>query len=189
MKAHDRDHLDEWLDKALQQYGNAEPRLGLESRILANMEAARESGVFGRPFGWLFAAASLAAVLIAIWLGIWHRPLAVPQRVAGQQAAANAVPPSGVQTIPAARPRHRGMQRRRQVNGASTVELAGGPKLEQFPSPRPLSEQEILLARYVQHFPAEAVLIAQRQGEFQQEIQQAEQEMKTISRSSERQER
>jgi sugar-specific transcriptional regulator TrmB len=46
-----------------------------------------------------------------------------------------------------------------------------------------------LLARYVQHFPAEAVLIAQRQDKFQQEIEQAEQEMKNISRSSERQER
>jgi hypothetical protein len=186
MKAHDRDHLDEWLDIALQQYGNAEPRLGLESRILGSMEAARERAVLGRPFGWLFAAASLAVVLIAIFIGIWHRPLAAPQRVAGQQTGGNAVPQSGVQTIPAARPRHTGtkLPLRRQTHLAR-AELAREPKLEQFPSPRPLSEQELLLTRYAKRFPTEARLIAQEQDKFQQEIQQAEQEMKHASPDSE----
>jgi xanthosine utilization system XapX-like protein len=189
MKAHDRDHLDDWLDNALRQYGNAEPRIGLESRILANMEAAGKRALLGCSYGWLLAATSAAALLIGIWFGIWHRPQSAPKAQPILKIAGDVGKQIGSKIIPAARGRHKGMQRRRQVNEASTVELAGAPKLEQFPSPRPLSQQEILLARYVQHFPTEAVLIAQRQGEFQQEIEQAEQEMKTISRSSERQER
>jgi hypothetical protein len=186
MKVSDRDRLDDWLDKALRQYGNAEPRLGLESRILASMEAARESAVLGRPFGWLFAAASLAVVLIAIFLGIWHRTLAAPQRVAGQQTAGNVATQSGLKTIPTARPRHTGTELplRRQTHLAR-AELAREPRLEQFPSPRPLSEQELLLTRYAKRFPTEARLIAQEQDKFQQEIQQAEQEMKHASPDSE----
>jgi hypothetical protein len=56
--------------------------------------------------------------------------------------------------------------------------------LEQFPSPRPLSQEEVILARYAQHFPTEAVLIAQQQDKFQQEIEQAEQEAKNSSSDS-----
>ena len=37
------------------------------------------------------------------------------------------------------------------------------PRLDQFPSPRPLSEQEILLARFVEQFPREAAMIATAQ--------------------------
>src|SRR5579862_127083 len=74
MKTRDSDYLDEWLDKALQQYGNPEPRIGLESRILANMEAAGKRALFGYSYAWLLAAASMATVLVGIWFGVWHRP-------------------------------------------------------------------------------------------------------------------
>ena len=36
MEPHDRCHWDEWLNKALQQYGEANPRPGIENRVLAN---------------------------------------------------------------------------------------------------------------------------------------------------------
>ena len=39
------------------------------------------------------------------------------------------------------------------------------PKLEQFPSPQPLSEQEKILARYVNTYPEHAALIAQARTE------------------------
>jgi prefoldin subunit 5 len=38
--------------------------------------------------------------------------------------------------------------------------------LEQFPSPQPLSEQEQMLARYVEELPSEAKQIAQAQTEL-----------------------
>ena len=37
---------------------------------------------------------------------------------------------------------------------------AGSPKLDQFPSPQPLSEQEKILTNYVAQYPEHAVLIA-----------------------------
>ena len=53
-----------------------------------------------------------------------------------------------------------------------TVVAAANPKLDQFPSPRPLSEEEQLLVRYVHEFPEEAVLIAKAQAESEKEIEQ-----------------
>jgi hypothetical protein len=44
-----------------------------------------------------------------------------------------------------------------------------GPKLDQFPSPQPLSAEEIALARYVKNFPKEAQLVADAQEEFELE--------------------
>jgi hypothetical protein len=43
--------------------------------------------------------------------------------------------------------------------------MAGNPKLDQFPSPRPLSEQEKLLQSYVAEYPERAVLIARARTE------------------------
>ncbi len=39
------------------------------------------------------------------------------------------------------------------------------PKLDQFPSPQPLSEQERILAGYVENFPERAALVAKMQSE------------------------
>jgi hypothetical protein len=44
--------------------------------------------------------------------------------------------------------------------------VAEEPRLEQFPSPRPLSEQEEMLARYVQEETQEAKLVAKAQTEM-----------------------
>ena len=190
MKAPDRDRLDDWLDKALRQYGNAEPRIGLESRILANMEGAGKRAVFGRPYGWLFAAASAAVLLIAIWFGIWDRPLPATKKESAQQIAGDFGKKIGP-SIPATGPRHtvKKLPPRKQTNLARDFELPRGPRLDQFPSARPLSEQEVLLTNYAERFPTEARLIAHEQDKFQQEIQQAEQEMKNASRDSVQEER
>jgi hypothetical protein len=49
--------------------------------------------------------------------------------------------------------------------------VANGRRRDQFPSPRPLSEEEKLLVRYVQNFPRDAVMIAQAQAESEAEIE------------------
>ncbi len=49
--------------------------------------------------------------------------------------------------------------------------VADNPKLDHFPSLRPLSEQEKLLVRYVQQFPKEAELIAKEQAESENEVE------------------
>ena len=45
------------------------------------------------------------------------------------------------------------------------------PKLDRFPSPQPLSAEEMALAHYVKDFPKEARLVAQTQEEFALETQ------------------
>jgi hypothetical protein len=48
--------------------------------------------------------------------------------------------------------------------------MAGNPKLEQFPAPQPLSEQEKLLQAYVAKYPEQAGLVARaRTEELRQE--------------------
>jgi hypothetical protein len=155
------------------------------------MEFVGKHTLFRHSYGWLLAGASAAALLIGLWLGVWHRPLGTPQKATDQQIAGNVRTRPAPKIIPAPRPRHRGtkLPLRKQDNGASGIELARGPRLDHFPSPRPLSQQEVLLARYAQHFPTEAVLIAQQQDKFQQGIEQAEQEAKNASSDSQHQER
>jgi hypothetical protein len=69
--------------------------------------------------------------------------------------------------------------------------VAAYPKLDQFPSPQPLSEQELALARYVHDFPREATLIALAQAEHEKEIQQEMEDAssQTNNHDSEQQER
>jgi hypothetical protein len=50
--------------------------------------------------------------------------------------------------------------------------LANGPRLDQFPSPRPLSDEEKLLVRYVRDFPQDAIMIAQAQAVAEKEMNQ-----------------
>ena len=43
--------------------------------------------------------------------------------------------------------------------------MADNPKLDQFPSPQPLSEQEKILESYVANYPEHAALIARARAE------------------------
>ena len=42
MEPKDQENLHRWLERALVEYGNTEPRSGLEARVLANLSAERE---------------------------------------------------------------------------------------------------------------------------------------------------
>jgi len=52
--------------------------------------------------------------------------------------------------------------------------VASTPKLEQFPSPQPLSEQEQILMSYVAKYPEKAALIAQARAEALQRDREEE---------------
>src|SRR6185312_7823201 len=75
MDANHKDRMDRWLDSALKQYGDVEPRIGLERRIMANLEV-RTHSVARR--NWLLALASIAVVCVsatAIWRMEVREPL------------------------------------------------------------------------------------------------------------------
>lgn len=162
--------IDQWLERALSQYGKVEPRAGLESRVLANLQAERNRIVSRRRWWWAAGAiVAAAAIVAAVWLGEAGRTKNPPTRAGSSTAAPGEtarapVPQSPQQPIrhqakatPGSRPRARAVR---------DLEVVQGPKRGQFPSPSPLSDQEKMLARYVQEFPHRAVLLARAQTEL-----------------------
>ena len=164
--------LDDQLDAVLAKYAAVEPRTGLEERILANLKSRERASA---PVAWPRWAGALAvALLIAISL-LWvekhspqqllPRPATLPEQASHQPIAQSARSHSTRRVKPV------------KVSAADKRSFtqpalaAAEPKLDRFPSPQPLTAEELALVRYVQSFPQEATLIAQAQEEFELETQ------------------
>jgi hypothetical protein len=180
-------HIDDLLESALKQYGAAEPRAGLEDRILARIQAEAQAET--RAEGWRMAlrnwswwpAAIACTVLLVSIAGVFL----VRNRHTDTSAAKSYIPAvSAPRQIPEIAPEkapEKVMAKastRQWSDGRPRPSVARGssqpPHLDHFPSPQPLSEQEILLARFVEQFPREAAMIARAQTEL---LAQEEEEM------------
>jgi len=172
-----RARWDDQIDAALAKYAAVEPRAGLEERILAHLRAQGKPSA--RRVWWPWAGVVAAAILIAALL-LWklerpgderivrHQPSLQP-RTRPQVAAHPALPKIGQ---PAARASVR--RSRRQI-AAETAEMDVEPKLDQFPSPQPLTPEESMLVEYVERYYDEAVLIARaRDEQIQQDRKEEE---------------
>jgi len=164
------EQLDHELDAALAKYSAVEPRPGLEGRILANLRA-EQARVPGRAW-WRWSAVVVAAVIIIAVVAALR-----PERRHEDNRARQATPTQNPTQLVANREDHGTAQAVRvppratmkhSIHPAAPVP----PRLDQFPTPQPLSEQELALARYVNEFPQDATLIARAQEEYEQEIQQ-----------------
>jgi len=159
-----KEKLDQWLDQALSEYGNVAPRQGLENRILTNLQMAQDRRFQQR--WWAWAAIPIAAAAIAvIWLSstsILRR--SVPDQGATRATSSNTVVPPPNRTIahrdaPAPVPANaRTVSAHKRASRPLSANARSLPKPEQFPSPRPLSEQEELLAAYVSTTPVKEVV-------------------------------
>jgi hypothetical protein len=150
---------EEWLDAALNKYGDSEPRPGLENRLLAVLRAEQQARA-GRSWMAWPAVASLAAALLVV-AGVFQtaRQGEIPA-IRSTPAAPLISRTSSVPTTQLGPSRTRGRRN----------EKRSLPRPEQFPSPQPLSEQERLLASYVEKFPREATIVARVQtAAFQEE--------------------
>jgi hypothetical protein len=177
--------LDQWLDQALTDYGHAEPRTGLEIRVLANL-AAEKAGTTTRTI-WPWAFASVA-VTLTVFVAFWSWLSTQKPRTSTNPANNNTVLQQKEPTIETfASPLHSvtagsGVQvsapaavkrgKRQQLAKAPEIEKA--PRLSQFPAVRELSTQEQLLARYAQEFPKQALEVAQAQAAAERERISAE---------------
>jgi len=171
MEPHDRCHWDEWLNKALQQYGEANPRPGIENRVLANVYAHRRAHMYR-----IWALGGVAVVFSLLFL--WHeRPYLGKHRDEPARVSQDSTMEHQAQVLPPIpqRPRTRVSKRLRPV----ITETRSNPKLERFPSPRPLSPQELAALRYAGRYPQEAVLVAKEQEKFDDEVRQAQQQVET----------
>lgn len=166
------DTLDHELHAVLKKFAAVEPRAGLEDRILANLRAERERAPERSWWRWPAVAALAAVIVVALSLA-WksgkpsqnittqHQPSTTQtNRDDGTQVAKN----GGSSAI---QPHHAGYGRRLRPHAVihPTTIVASVPKLDQFPSPQPLSEQEAILASYVIKYPEHAALIAQARAQ------------------------
>ncbi len=152
--------LDRILDAALAKYAAAEPRGGLEQRILANLRSVEVPLPKRAWWPWGFSVATLA-IVVAIITPVWKarnssHPL-VTNRPNITNPAAAAIPPQIARIAPSKK--EHGRRHTAAVRRTEPV-LAAAPKLDQFPSPQPLTEQERILAGYVAQFHDQAVLVA-----------------------------
>ncbi len=167
-EAQREDDLDRVLDAALAKCAAVEPRAGLDERVLANLRAERARAPERSWWRWGFAAAVLVIGAALAWRTakppqpvIVNRPVETQTAPTQESQTANA----GAETAPARVPPMR-KQNRRPIS----TKRAADPKLDVFPSPQPLSEQELALARYVRNFPGDAKLVAQAQAASEREV-------------------
>jgi hypothetical protein len=182
MNSQDGTALDRELDAALAKFAAVEPRAGLEERVLANLRAERERSVVRAWWRWPAAVALAAMILVAIsiaWrtqksvqnVSTQHRPAPMqPEKQVGTQLANN----DGSGSI---RPHDAGSEKRLKPHAISSpaTAIAPAPKLDQFPSPQPLTEQEKMLADYVTQHHQQAILVARaRMAELKQDLAEME---------------
>ena len=177
------DELDRSLDAALARFAAVEPRAGLEDRVLSTLRAKREQVPQRSWWRVHYIACSLAGALAAVAIvaitlawrsgGPSHPVVANLPSTATQPSnwPANHVLADG-NSNKLHRPERVAMGNAAAHRSQPRRVVADNPKLDQFPSPQPLSAEEMALVRYVGRFPEEATLIAQAQAEFEKEIQQ-----------------
>ncbi|HKD00779.1 MAG TPA: hypothetical protein VKB77_00030 [Terriglobales bacterium] len=156
--------IDRWLDEALSRYVDVEPRPGLESRMVARLAAEQPAP---RTISWwalAFGTAAFAGLVL-----LWLRPALQPVNTPDMRWTAQ-LPPVVLSlqhtTSPTA-----AAARSKQSRSATLAGRSKEAKQERFPSPSPLTEQEKMLARFVESFPQRAALVAQTQTELYQQDQ------------------
>jgi hypothetical protein len=151
---------DDLLEASLARYRAAEPPVGLEARLLAKLRAAGQTAP-RLSWGWLAVGSVLAASLVAA-IGLYlvrpgKEPRPAREIAATSRDQKKLVSPAPIAKSPrtwVAEPRH---TRGPALGLAPRLEVA--PLLpEQFPTPRPLSEQETLLLRFVKEAPQPALM-------------------------------
>jgi hypothetical protein len=137
------DDKDRLLDEALKAYVSQEPWPGLEERVLNRVRSAPKR----RRFVWLRFALPLAAAA-CLWLLFMPRHEPAPP-----QTAAVVVEPALVERVEPQPPvvvhPKRALQKRPRY-----------PKLDQFPAPAPLTEEERALLQLVRTEPEVAQAVA-----------------------------
>jgi hypothetical protein len=161
MEPKDKDRfIDEWLDAALKQRGAAEPRPGLENRVLAAVKAERER-VDSQTWTWRPVWLSVAAILL---IGIVTTLSRAPGKKGPASVESNVTVPAASKSPERGTATSTALLRKSRPGALRRASAI--PRSEQFPSPQPLSEQEQILARYIERFPREAMLVAQAQTQL-----------------------
>jgi hypothetical protein len=164
--------MDEMLDSLLANYSSAEPRPGLETRILANLREAEDKkapqGWWN--FKWLWAGVVAAVIIVAAVLvnGRHHVEPSTHVIVKTNQPAPQPV----IQSHAPIAPQETGKFHRRKPTALTlpqnaTLALKDRPAV--FPTPTPLSEQERMMFTYLENTPQEIIVAQIPRHDDQQE--------------------
>lgn len=185
MQTPDEDRLDLWLDEALRQHGNIMPRDGMEARLLAKLRSREERTRAICKWALAFGSPLLTVLLIVlVWRG--ERPNVHPANSNASNGTAHSTPVEQASgklplPLPGARDVKIARTNRRHV---SLQALLSEPRLDHFPSVRPPSAEELVLAQYAERYPQEATLAAKKQEEFEVAVEKAQQESEAQARIS-----
>ncbi len=154
--------IDDMLDSLLANYSSAEPRVGLETRILTNLRAAEEKkesqGWWN--FKWLWAGAVAAVIIVAAVLISGRHRVEPPTHVIVKTSPA--VPQPEIQPhAPVKNNETAGIHHRKPSTVPTrrqNATLALNERPAVFPTPTPLSEQEKLLLSYLAGTPREEMI-------------------------------
>ena len=163
MADHEKERqMDKMLDSLLASYSSAEPRPGMETRILANLRdaAGREVPLQWWNFKWLWAATVTAIIIVAAILIAGRQYVVPPSNVVIRNTRPVSPRPEIQTGVPATHETAAKLQRQKPSAPGllknTTLALDRRPAV--FPTPTPLSEQERLLLRYLAGTPREEVI-------------------------------
>jgi hypothetical protein len=166
----DRDKLDRFLDEALAEYSDANPRTGFEQRLLANLPSVQDERGWSWRWLWLVGPALAAMVLIAV-LALRPTPKHEENRANKTTVMESAAPPRiSSQPIAPERPAVARIQPKRRTHRkvAANTRPSPEPRLATFPAPDGDDQQARLLLSFVTRHPDTAKEVVREEQEFQE---------------------
>jgi hypothetical protein len=161
--------FERYLDAGLKHYANAEPRPGLEGRLLAAVRGEGQWATGWRRQWQLGLAVAGILVAGAAWFLNRH-PASPGYSAAATSASARQPTLQSIQPVATADPVARRRTQGSRPRVVSRIEESDdSPRLEQFPSSQPLNEQEEMLARYVRERRQEAVMVSRARAELRKQ--------------------
>jgi hypothetical protein len=174
--------LDRMLDSALAKYTAVEPRTGLEKRVLANLRVERTRIADHAWWRRGLAVTMTAVVIVVVAVGLRSSKPSQPLvKNTPSVTTPNPLKPETRKPVTQMANRNENVLPPRREPIRHTVAhqteavVAAYPKLDQFPSPHPLSEQEEFLARYIVQDPQRAALVAEARMKVLRKDQEEEQ--------------
>ena len=150
------ERLEAVITRALRLRADAEPRDGLEERVIATMRS-QAVAVAGqrRPWSWMAGALATATLLLFALLEIRHQPVVRPSSIANQRMENKNIAQGVSGVMPHGHVlRGRSAASRISQSEARSAILASQARLATFPAPAPLSADEKSLVAWLQRAPA-----------------------------------
>jgi hypothetical protein len=154
MAEQDKDrNLDNLLDSLLARYSDAQPRPGLETRVMAQLrEQAGRKKSWKWSLSWMWAGAAAAALITVVFIVRVERPIESPEPpifhadwslLHHSDPSVVQPPRAGISVTTAQRNGHTPQPHHQELA------VAADTRPDVFPTPAPLSDQEKLLLRYL----------------------------------------